>query len=197
MTACSAKRREPTRFAPARWRSGVRWRAPLSGRCSDAAGGSTLTIFDVDLRQHFWSQELIVESLQSANVLKLNDEELPTLARLLGLAGDESSLLKQLAARFALTAVALTKGAEGSLLLADGELVNCPGSRIAVADTVGAGDSYTAALALGLLAGHEPSGSSSLPIWFRITCAPTPALHHPCTVETTVRRKKGGEVGIP
>jgi tRNA (guanine-N7-)-methyltransferase len=89
-------------------------------------------------------------------VLKLNDDELPTLARLLGLAGDESTLLKQLAARFNLKAVALTKGAKGSSLLADGELVNCPGSKIAVADTVGAGDSYTAALALGLLAGHEP-----------------------------------------
>jgi tRNA (guanine-N7-)-methyltransferase len=52
--------------------------------------------------------------------------------------------------------VALTKGAKGSSLLADGEFVDCPGSRIAVADTIGAGDSYTAALALGLLAGHEP-----------------------------------------
>ena len=122
----------------------------------DAAPPTALRIFDINLRQHFWSRELIVESLQLADVLKLNDEELPTLARLLGLAGDESSLLRQLAARFDLKAVALTKGAKGSSLLADGELVNCPGSRIAIADTVGAGDSYTAALALGLLAGHEP-----------------------------------------
>jgi len=122
----------------------------------DAAPPTTLRIFDINLRQHFWSRELIVESLQSADVLKLNDEELPALARLLGMAGDESTLLRQLAARFDLKAVALTKGAKGSSLLAAGELVNCPGSRIAVADTVGAGDSYTAALALGLLAGHEP-----------------------------------------
>ena len=121
----------------------------------DAAPPTALRIFDINLRQHFWSRELIVESLQSADVLKLNNEELPTLARLLGLAGDESSLLKQLAARFELKAVALTKGAKGSSLLAADELVNCPGSRIAIADTVGAGDSYTAALALGLLAGHE------------------------------------------
>ena len=121
----------------------------------DAAPPTALRIFDINLRQHFWSRELIVESLQSADVLKLNDDELPTLAGLLGLAGDESSLLKQLAARFDLKGVALTKGAKGSSLLADGEFVNCPGSRIAVADTIGAGDSFTAALALGLLAGHE------------------------------------------
>ena len=117
---------------------------------------AALRIFDINLRQHFWSRELIVESLQSADVLKLNDDELPTLARLLDLAGDESNLLMQLAERFDLKAVALTKGAKGSSLLAHGELVNCPGSKISVADTVGAGDSYTAALALGLLAGHEP-----------------------------------------
>jgi len=123
----------------------------------DAAPPTALRIFDINLRQHFWSRELIVESLQLADVLKLNDEELPTLARLLGLAGDESSLLKQLAARFDLKAVALTKGAKGSSMLAHGELVKCPGSKIAIADTVGAGDSYTAALALGLLAGHEPA----------------------------------------
>jgi fructokinase len=122
----------------------------------DAAPPAALRIFDINLRQHFWSRELIVESLQSVDVLKLNDDELPTLVRLLGLAGDESSLLKQLTARFDLRAVALTKGAKGSSLLAHGELVNCPGSKISVADTVGAGDSYTAALALGLLAGHEP-----------------------------------------
>jgi fructokinase len=122
----------------------------------EAAPPSALRIFDINLRQHFWSRDLILESLQLADVLKLNDDELPILAQLLGLAGDESNLLRQLAARFDLKAVALTKGAKGSSLLADGELVNCPGSRITVADTVGAGDSYTAALALGLLAGHEP-----------------------------------------
>jgi fructokinase len=122
----------------------------------DAAPPAALRIFDINLRQHFWSRELILESLQLADVLKLNNDELPTLARLLGLAGDESHLLRQLAVRFELKAVALTKGAKGSSLLAGGELVHCPGSKIAVADTIGAGDSYTAALALGLLSGHEP-----------------------------------------
>ncbi len=122
----------------------------------EAAPRQALRIFDVNLRQHFWSQELIVASLERATVLKLNDEELPVLARLLKLAGDEGSLLRQLASRFDLRAVALTKGAHGSSLLAGSRLVTRPGSKLTVADTVGAGDSYTAALALALVAGKEP-----------------------------------------
>lgn len=122
----------------------------------NAAPPAALRVFDLNLRQHFWSREVILESLQSATVLKLNDEELFMLARLLGLTGDEGGLLRQLAARYELEAVGLTKGANGSMLLADGELVSQPGSDVVVVDTVGAGDSYTAALTLGLLAGQEP-----------------------------------------
>jgi len=115
-----------------------------------------LRIFDINLRQPFWSPALIAESLELADVLKLNDEEMPVVARLFGLSGDEPSQLRQLAARFALKAVALTKGAHGSSLLVGEKWVSRPGSPLVVADTVGAGDSYTAALALGLLAGQPP-----------------------------------------
>jgi fructokinase len=121
-----------------------------------AAPLNALRILDINLRQQFWSPALILESLGLANVLKLNDEELPIVAKSLGLAGDESSQLRQIAARFELKAVALTKGANGSSLWVDDKIVTCPGSKLVVADTVGAGDSYTAALALGLLAGHNP-----------------------------------------
>lgn len=115
----------------------------------------TLRIFDINLRQRFWSQEIIQSSLGLANVLKLNDEELPVVAQLFGLTGTESDQLRQLAACFNLKAVALTKGAQGSSLLVGPNLVSRPGSKLAIVDTVGAGDSYTAALALGLLAGQE------------------------------------------
>lgn len=121
-----------------------------------AAPPAALRVFDINLRQRFWTPGLIVDSLQLADVLKLNDEELPVVARLLGSSGDEASQLRQLAARFELKAVALTKGANGSVLLAGDELVRRAGSKLIIADTVGAGDSYTAALTLGLLAGHEP-----------------------------------------
>jgi len=121
-----------------------------------AASPKTLRLFDINLRQRFWSRELIEDSLGLADVLKLNDEELPVVASLFGMTGDEPGLLRQLAARFNLKAVALTKGAAGSSLLLDGRFITRPGSKLVVADTVGAGDSYTAALALGVLAGREP-----------------------------------------
>jgi fructokinase len=122
-----------------------------------AAPPDALRVFDINLRQQFWSRELIRESLDLADALKLNDEELLVVSGLLGLNGDEPNQMRQLAARFNLRAVALTKGANGSSLLVDGELASRPGSRITVVDTVGAGDSYTAALATGLLAGQSPT----------------------------------------
>jgi len=118
---------------------------------------TALRIFDINLRQHFYSREIIEESLRSANVLKLNSDELPVIARLCSLTGDEAALLNQLANCYDLHAIALTKGGDGSTLWVDGEIVSRPVAPVSVlADTVGAGDAYTAALAMGLLAGHEP-----------------------------------------
>ncbi len=126
-------------------------------RVLQATRPEALRIFDINLRQRFWSREVIVESLALANVLKLNDEELPILADLLGWpAEDDDRLLARLAQRFDLRAVALTRGARGSLLWTAGRSWDWPGSDLKVADTVGAGDSYTAALALGLLSGKAP-----------------------------------------
>jgi len=104
---------------------------------------------------------VILPSLEVANVLKLDDEELPVLVGLLGWTGtDEERCLGRLAERFGLRAVALTRGGRGSRLWLDGRCVSWPltGSPVPlpVVDTVGAGDSYTAALALGLLWGHPP-----------------------------------------
>jgi len=125
-------------------------------RLVQALPETALRIFDINLRQHFWSRELIQESLGLANVLKLNDEELPVVAKLLGWDTSETACLEELAVRFRLQAVALTRGARGSTLLLAGNIpVHHPGARLTIADTVGAGDSYTAALALGLLHGHS------------------------------------------
>jgi fructokinase len=126
-------------------------------RVLQATRPEALRIFDINLRQRFWSRDVIVESLAWANVLKLNDEELPILAELLGGSGDDDQgLLAWLAQRFDLRAVALTRGARGSLVWTAGRSWDWPGSDLKVADTVGAGDSYTAALALGLLSGTAP-----------------------------------------
>jgi fructokinase len=121
----------------------------------EATPPSALRIFDVNLRQHYWSPELIRRSLGLANVLKLNDEELPRVADALGVTGDESTILRKIADRFELRAVALTKGADGSILLAGKTVVSRGVPSQAVVDTVGAGDAFTAALAMGLLRGCD------------------------------------------
>lgn len=125
-------------------------------RLLQAVPSHALRVFDINLRQRYWSREGIEESLQLANVLKLNDEELPMVAELLGWSGAETVWLEKLVDRFQLRALALTRGGQGSTLLAAGRRVDHPGARLTIADTVGAGDSYTAALTLGLLYGHPP-----------------------------------------
>ena len=116
-----------------------------------ATGPSALRILDINLRPPFYSDEIILDSLRLANVLKLNDEELPVLARLTGLTGSPTDMLRQLAKRYELKVVALTRGANGAILMRGDETSESPGVETKVVDTVGAGDAYTAALAIGLI----------------------------------------------
>jgi fructokinase len=112
-----------------------------------------LRVFDINLRQHFYSRNVIEQSFQLANVLKLNDNELPTLAEMFGLTGAIEHQVERLAQAFGLQLVALTRGENGSLLYQrkDGRWSDCPSRPVKVVDTVGAGDSFTAALVLGVL----------------------------------------------
>ena len=112
-------------------------------------------VFDINLRQHYYSREVIVKSLELANALKVNDAELPVLAEMFGLSGDAPGKIAALAARFDLRLVAYTRGERGSLLFAEGRWSDHPGLKTSVVDTVGAGDSFTAAMTLGLLAGWD------------------------------------------
>jgi fructokinase len=114
-----------------------------------------LCVFDVTLRQSYYSREIIESSLQVANVLKLNDEELQKLAEFLALDGDEMTLIKNIASRYHLRLVAFTRGEKGSILFSQGEVSVHPGYRVRVVDTVGAGDSFAAALVLGTLMGKS------------------------------------------
>jgi fructokinase len=118
-----------------------------------AAPADSLRILDVNLRQDYYSREVIEESLALANVLKVNETELARLADMFGLPGDERGRVAELAGRFGLRAVACTRGEGGSLLHAQGRWSERPGEPVKVADTVGAGDAFTASLSLGMLAG--------------------------------------------
>lgn len=117
-----------------------------------ATSDETLRILDVNLRAPFYDDTVIRDSLNLANVLKLNDDELPVLARLFGVAGSDIEIMRQLAQQYQLRYVALTRGAKGAVLLSEHEVSDRPGLHVGVADTVGAGDAFTAAMTLGLLA---------------------------------------------
>ena len=115
-----------------------------------------LRVFDVNIRSPFYSESLIRQSLEIADVLKLNDEELPLLTKIYNLTGSgksDAELLAELAAACDLQVVALTRGADGALILRDGAVSDCLATPVDVVDTVGAGDAYTASMILGLLDG--------------------------------------------
>lgn len=112
---------------------------------------SALRIFDINLRQGFYSRELLEQGLNLVNVLKLNDAELAVLTPMFGLTGSVNERIVQLARQFELRCVALTRAENGSLLYQAGRWSELPGRKFVVADTVGAGDAFTAGLAMGLL----------------------------------------------
>ena len=113
-------------------------------------------LFDVNLRQTYYDAGLLVESLDLANAVKLNEEELPVVARLCGLeSGTPVEQLRELCGRFGLRLAALTRGACGSLLVSAQGAWEAPAPRTEIVDTVGAGDAFTAALLVGILAGRS------------------------------------------
>lgn len=115
------------------------------------APDDALKIFDINLRPPFYSDEIIRQSIELANVLKLNDDELPVVAEMFHLTGDPESMLRQLAERQELRCIALTLGESGAGLLIGDAFHRSKGVKTNVMDTVGAGDSFTAAMTIGLL----------------------------------------------
>lgn len=124
-------------------------------RFLEATREDCLRVFDINLRQSYFNADTIHAMLDLSNVLKLNDEELPVVAELLEMEGSESDLLARLIDRYSLYLIALTRAARGSRLARAGKESTHPGYAVKVADTVGAGDSFAAALAVGLLRGES------------------------------------------
>jgi fructokinase len=117
-----------------------------------AAARQALVVYDINLRQHFYSRPVIEESLYASRWLKLNEDELEVLRGLLGLTGKTpASLLGELRGRYALEVVALTRGERGCLVQSAAEEVDLPGIPVKVVDTVGAGDAFTAGLVVATL----------------------------------------------
>ncbi|MGH9494738.1 MAG: carbohydrate kinase family protein [Candidatus Sulfotelmatobacter sp.] len=112
-----------------------------------ATSPGALKVFDVNLRQSYYSAELLSESMNLADIVKLNDDELPRIASLCKITHHgELSSARELAAAYHLKMVVVTRGGRGSLLVRDGSSSEHPGFKVRVADTVGSGDAFTAGL---------------------------------------------------
>ena len=114
-----------------------------------------LRIFDINLRQQFYTKELIHDNLLACNILKINDEELDIVTELFALpAMTVEERCRRLLEDYDLKLAILTCGVNGSYVFASNETSFLKTPKVEVADTVGAGDSFTGAFAASMLAGH-------------------------------------------
>jgi fructokinase len=114
---------------------------------------SCLKVFDINLRQNYYSKELIINSLELSDILKLNEDELPVVSGYLGLNGNPELQLDQILSHFNLKYVVYTLGSKGSIIISDKERSFAEVPNVQIADTVGAGDSFTAIFIAGILKG--------------------------------------------
>ncbi|MQN60072.1 carbohydrate kinase [Prevotella copri] len=115
-----------------------------------------LKIFDINLRQGFYDKDIITESIKRCNILKINDEELITVSRIFGYPGiDLENKCWLLLGKYNLKMLILTCGVNGSYVFTPGEVSFIETPKVEVADTVGAGDSFTGAFVASILKGKS------------------------------------------
>ena len=134
------------------------------GRFLDAMPKSndTLVVFDVNLRQGFYNKEILCRSMERCNILKINDEELVTVSRLFGYPGiDLQDKCWILLGKYNLKMLILTCGINGSYVFTPGNVSFQPTPKVEVEDTVGAGDSFTAAFIASILKGRSVADAHS------------------------------------
>lgn len=143
-----------------------------------------LRILDVNLRQSYYSVDVLSRSLEHANIVKLTQQELTIVASMLGMKpADEKRLARTLIREWRLKLVCITRGACGSVLISERECIGHPGVPVQVVDAVGAGDAFTACLAHHFVRGHslsEISGyANHFASWVATQVGATPVIHRP------------------
>lgn len=125
----------------------------------------SLIVFDVNLRQGFYNKEILCKSMQNCNILKINDEELITVSRMFGYPGiDLQDKCWILLEKYNLKMLILTCGINGSYVFTPGNVSFQPTPKVEVADTVGAGDSFTAAFIASILKGKSVTEAHTIAV---------------------------------
>ena len=128
-------------------------------------GEGQCKIFDVNLRQGFYTKEILCNSMKRCNILKINDEELVTVSRMFGYPGiDLQDKCWILLAKYNLKMLILTCGVNGSYVFTPGEISFVETPKVEVADTVGAGDSFTATFVAAILKGKPVAEAHKLAV---------------------------------
>lgn len=131
----------------------------------EATPKECLRIFDINLRQNFYTKEIIQDSVRLCNVLKINDEELVLLGRMFGYPGlDISNKCWLLLGKYDLDMLVLTCGVNGSYVFTPGHVSYQPTPKVEVADTVGAGDSFTGSFCSAILHGKSVKEAHELAV---------------------------------
>ncbi len=131
----------------------------------DATPADCLKIFDINLRQQFYTQEVIRESLQRCNILKINDEELVLIGRMFGYPGlDIENKCWLILGKYNLDMLVLTCGTNGSYVFSPGQMSFQETPKVTVADTVGAGDSFTGSFCAAILNGRPVAEAHKLAV---------------------------------
>ncbi|MDY4911050.1 MAG: carbohydrate kinase [Sodaliphilus sp.] len=125
----------------------------------------SLIVFDVNLRQGFYNKEILCKSMLNCNILKINDEELITVSRMFGYPGiDLQDKCWILLGKYNLKMLILTCGINGSYVFTPGNVSFQPTPKVEVADTVGAGDSFTAAFIASILKGKSVTEAHTIAV---------------------------------
>ena len=131
----------------------------------DATPKDCMKIFDINLRQNFYTKEVICESMKRCNILKINDEELVLIGRMFGYPGlDIENKCWLILGKYNLDMLVLTCGTNGSYVFTPGSMSYQPTPKVEVADTVGAGDSFTGTFCASILAGKPVTEAHKLAV---------------------------------
>ena len=131
----------------------------------DAAPENCLRVFDINIRQNFYSAEIIHESLNRADILKLNEDELPIVSEIFNIEGTQAEQIASIISKYNLKSVIFTQGAVCSEVYdAAGLVSRMETPKVNVADTVGAGDSFTATYITAVLLGKSIAEAHALAV---------------------------------